>query len=456
MCSWSPLETVPIAAFSPLPSPALASDYLLNRNISRTVPIVRSAQKLNAAGADGAAPNRVLLRKPPNPTTHRKQLGRQRRPAAGADGAAPNGWVGWLGCRYAPFVTGLSFESEAAESAHDAVLVLSFGGPERSEDVVPFLRNVTRGRNVPEDRLSEVAEQYEMFGGRSPINDQCRSLIAALEHELADHAINLPIYWGNRNWTPYVTDTVQQMADDGIKRAVVFVTSAFGSYSGCRQYRENLEAARNEVNNPPALEKLRLYYNHPGFIEPLADNLTASLTQRPIAERRVVFTAHSIPTSMAQSCSYEEQLNEAARLVMNQAGLRPDFDLVYQSRSGPPTMPWLEPDVNDHLRDLATQGTKAVAVVPLGFISDHMEVMFDLDTQAADTAKDLDLDYIRVPTVGIAPRFVSMIRELVQEQLDSSVKKLWLGSDGPWPANCPDNHCMAPRRPSPSKTNNIA
>ncbi len=337
---------------------------------------------------------------------------------------------------------------------YDALLVLSFGGPERSADVVPFLRNVTAGRNVPDERLVEVAKQYELFGGRSPINDQCRSLISALTTELADHAIQLPIYWGNRNWEPFLSDTVQQMASDGIKRAAVFVTSAFGSYSGCRQYRENLVEAQSQVDGAPQLEKLRLFYNHPGFIEPLANNLIASLAERPVPDRRIVFTAHSIPSSMAQSCSYQAQLEEAARLVVIQADLDPEFDLVFQSRSGPPSMPWLEPDVNDHLHHLASRGTTAVAVVPLGFISDHMEVLFDLDTQAADTASELGLDYIRVPTVGVAPRFISMIRELLQEQINPSSQKLWLGSDGPWPSNCPDNHCLVPsaNRSRPAQT----
>lgn len=328
----------------------------------------------------------------------------------------------------------------------DAVLVLSFGGPEGPDDVMPFLRNVTRGRNVPDERLATVAEQYALFGGRSPINDQCRSLIEALTTELADHKIDLPIYWGNRNWHPLLSDTVAEMTDDGIKRAAVFVTSAFGSYSGCRQYREDLARASDQVGNRgPELVKLRLFYNHPGFVQPLADNLSQAVAGETI-DRRVVFTAHSIPMSMAQACAYEDQLAEAAQLVMTEAGLDGQhWDLVYQSRSGPPAVPWLEPDVNDHLADLHQCGVRAAALVPLGFVSDHMEVLFDLDTQAAATAAELDLDLIRVPTVGTDPRFITMIRQLIEERR-SGQPKLALGSAGPWPDECPDGHCI-PVRP---------
>jgi ferrochelatase len=340
---------------------------------------------------------------------------------------------------------------------YDALLLLSFGGPEHPDHVMPFLRNVTAGRNVPDERLAVVAEQYELFGGRSPINDHCRDLIAALTEELAEKASELPIYWGNRNWHPMVEDTVATMAADGVSRALVFTTSAFGSFSGCRQYRQDLARAAETVGpDAPALQKLRLFYNHPGFIEPMAENLANALaditgrseidTRSDSADRstnRIVFTAHSIPDSMAAACSYQAQLSEAARLTMDAAGVGDQpFDLVYQSRSGPPMIPWLEPDINDHLETLAEDGVSSVTVVPIGFVSDHMEVMFDLDTQAKETAEKLGLAFTRVATVGTAPRFVTMIRELIEEQLFAE-PKLHLGSDGPWPDNCPsDQHCI--------------
>ncbi len=340
--------------------------------------------------------------------------------------------------------------TRADDHPFDALLLLSFGGPEGPDDVMPFLRNVTRGRNVPDERLAVVATQYERFGGRSPINDQNRALLAALTSELADTPSELPIYWGNRNWAPYLADTVAEMAADGRRRALVFVTSAFGSFSGCRQYRQDLERAAEIVGpQAPALQKLRLFYNHPGFIEPLADNLRQTLHDQP-ADRpsRIVFSAHSIPDSMAAVCSYQSQLEEAARLTMAAADLADEpFDLVFQSRSGPPSMPWLEPDVNDHLTGLAAEGVTAVTLVPIGFISDHMEVMFDLDTQAAATAAELGIALHRVATVGVAPRFVAMIRELIDEQL-LAAPRLHLGSDGPWPDDCPSaDHCVPAARP---------
>ncbi len=334
----------------------------------------------------------------------------------------------------------------APQTPSDAIVLLSFGGPEGPDDVLPFLRNVTRGRNVPDERLAVVAEQYDLFGGHSPINQHCRDLLDALKPELSANGINLPVYWGNRNWHPFIEQTVQDMADDGVRRALVFVTSAFGSFSGCRQYRQDLQRASEAVGPAaPALQKLRLYYNHPGFIEPLAENLRAALdrTLGNDPTNRCVFTAHSIPDSMAAACSYTEQLHEAARLTMAAAGLDGQpYDVVYQSRSGPPSVPWLEPDVNDHIEALQAEGVKHVTVIPIGFVSDHMEVMFDLDTQAAETAAELGLEFTRVPTVGTAPRFVTMIRELIEEQLWAK-PKLHLGADGPWPDGCPsDDHCI--------------
>jgi ferrochelatase len=332
---------------------------------------------------------------------------------------------------------------------YDALLVLSFGGPETPDDVMPFLRNVTQGRNVPDERLAIVAEQYALFGGRSPINDHNKALIKALEAELKEHDIDLPIYWGNRNWEPYVSDVVGQMAADGVQRALVYATSAFGSFSACRQYRQDLERARATVGaDAPELEKLRLFYNHPGFLQPVADHLAAALaghTVGPDTRHRIVFTAHSLPQSMAAACQYTEQLTESATTVMELIGSSAanvaGWDLVYQSRSGPPQVPWLEPDICDHLALLAADGVSDVTVVPLGFVSDHMEVLFDLDTQAAAKAAELGLVFSRAGTVGDDPVFVSMIRQLIQERIYAA-PRLFLGASGPWPDLCPDNHCI--------------
>ena len=325
-----------------------------------------------------------------------------------------------------------------SDTSYDAVLLLSFGGPNGPDDVMPFLRNVTAGRNVPDARLAIVAEQYERFGGRSPINDQNRALIEALRTDFAEHGIDLPIYFGNRNWEPYLVDTIRTMRDDGIRNALVLVTSAFSSYSGCRQYREDLERAGAEAGpGAPALHKLRLYYNHPGFIDAVVDRIG----EVHAPGTRLVFTAHSIPRSMAMWCDYESQLAEMAALVAGRVG--DAWDLAYQSRSGPPHIPWLEPDVNDHLAVLAADGVTEVTVVPLGFISDHMEVKFDLDVQAAETAADLGITLRRAPTVGTHPAFVTGLRRLVEEQT-AGAPVLWVGEAGPWPDPCPAGHCLAP------------
>lgn len=327
------------------------------------------------------------------------------------------------------------------EPTYDALCLLSFGGPDGPDDVMPFLRNVTAGRNVPDARLAVVAEQYERFGGRSPINDQNRALIDALRVEFADHGIELPIYFGNRNWEPYLADTVARMADDGIGNALVLTTSAFSSYSGCRQYREDLDRAAAEVGDrSPGLHKLRLYYNHPGFVDAVVERITE--VHRPGA--RLVFTAHSIPVSMAQWCDYERQLDEIARLVADRVGA--EWDLAFQSRSGPPHVPWLEPDINDHLEALAEQGITDVTLMPLGFVSDHMEVQFDLDFQAAETATTVGIDMRRAPTVGTHPSFVTGLRQLVEERTAGG-PVLWVGEAGPWPDPCPEGHCLAPTAP---------
>jgi len=309
------------------------------------------------------------------------------------------------------------------ELKYDAVLVLSFGGPEKPEDVMPFLENVTRGRNVPRARLEEVAANYMMFGGKSPINGQCRALIEALEPELAAHGIKLPVYWGNRNWHPFIEDTMRRMKDDGIRRAVVFVTSAYSSYSACRQYLEDIERARAAVGEgAPICDKLKHYYNRPGFLAALGDRLEAAFARVPAQEQaaaRLLFTAHSVPLSMAKTSRYVEQLEEVAARLAARLG-RADYRLVWQSRSGPLSQPWLEPDIKDALGEAAAEaGSRWVVVQPIGFISDHMEVIVDLDTQAMEHARSLGLEMVRAGTAGTHPAFISMIRELIQERIES-------------------------------------
>lgn len=328
---------------------------------------------------------------------------------------------------------------------YDAILVVSFGGPEAPEDVVPFLENVTRGRGIPRERLEQVGAHYHLFGGKSPINDQCRDLIAALEDQLASAGIELPVYWGNRNWAPMLTDTVQRMADDGITKAIAFVTSATSSYSGCRQYREDIERAREAVGEAaPTIDKIRQFYDHPSFIDVMTDGVREALAATD-PEARLVFTAHSVPLSMASTSDYEAQLREASRLVAEGVG-HDDFDLVWQSRSGPPQVPWLEPDINDHLEALAESGTTAVVNIPIGFISDHMEVIYDLDTEAVATADRLGLAFTRSATVGSDPRFIAGIIELIEERRSGAPKRA-LGNLDVRPDYCAQSCCPAPQRP---------
>ena len=334
---------------------------------------------------------------------------------------------------------------------YDAILVVSFGGPEKPDDVMPFLENVTRGRGIPAERLQEVAEHYQHFGGKSPINDQCRELIAALRPELDAHGIRLPIYWGNRNWHPYLADALRQMRDDGVKHALALVTSAYSSYSGCRQYRENIAAAQAEVGEgAPQIDKLRVFYNHPGFIEAMHERVTAAMRQFPESAPGPVYfvaTAHSIPCSMADTSDYVKQLRETMRLVAAACGLS-GGELVFQSRSGPPTQPWLEPDILDHLRHLHSQGAKNILVAPIGFISDHLEVLFDLDTEALELATELGLNMVRVPTAGTHPAFIHALRQLIAERLSESEPKLAVGLYPPNHDVCPANCCPAPQRAS--------
>jgi ferrochelatase len=357
---------------------------------------------------------------------------------------------------------------------YDAFLLVSFGGPEGPDDVMPFLHNVTRGRGIPPERLEAVAEHYYAFGGVSPINQQCRDLVAALRTGFGGAGLDLPIYWGNRNWDPYLTDTVAAMAADGVQRALAFATSAYSSFSSCRQYLDDIERTRQEVGpGAPRIDKIRRYFNHPGFIEPFAENSRAALETLPDGLRdraQLVFTAHSVPDVMAASSGppgaapagpggrYVAELTEASRLIAERVGDgRHPWQLVYQSRSGPPSQPWLEPDVLDHLGELAESGAGAAVIIPVGFVSDHMEVLHDLDAEAMDTAAALGLPAARAATPWYHPRFVTMVTELVRERLDASdegdsspgPQRAALGRMGPSSDFCPPGCCALPRRSAP-------
>jgi protoporphyrin/coproporphyrin ferrochelatase len=331
-------------------------------------------------------------------------------------------------------------------SPYDAILIISFGGPEGMADVMPFLENVLRGRNVPRERLLGVAKHYELFGGVSPINGQNRKLIAALEQLLAAQGPRLPIYFGNRNWHPLLADTLARMRDDRVQHALGFVTSAYSSYSSCRQYLEDIERARVAVGpDAPRVEKLRACYNHPGFIEANAANLRAALARIPAAQRsetQLAFTAHSIPLAMAENCDYEAQLRETGRLVAQAAGVS-NWQLVFQSRSGPPTQPWLAPDICDHLRELKTRGARDVVIAPIGFVSDHMEIIYDLDTEARALCQELGINMIRAATAGTHPAFIAMIRELILERLAPETPRRSAGVKGPRGDVCDPGCCAA-------------
>ena len=330
--------------------------------------------------------------------------------------------------------------------AYDSVVIVSFGGPEGPDEVMPFLENVTAGRGVPRSRLEEVARQYDLTGGVSPLNEQCRRLRRELARELDRAGIGLPVYWGNRNWRPWLPDAVAAMADDGRRRALALVTSAYSSYSGCRQYLEDIEAARAAAGpRAPAIDKIRPDYDHPGLIEGWADavaDASAELEESlgPGPEARLVFTAHSIPAAMARACQYERQLREAAGLVAAASG-RSGWDLAWQSRSGSPSAPWLEPDVNDHLRAIAPVHRRVV-LAPIGFVTDHMEVLWDLDVAAAAAAASSGIELARAVAPGTAPdpRFVAMWRELIEERLGGGPRRA-LGSLGAGPDFCPSGCC---------------
>ncbi len=313
---------------------------------------------------------------------------------------------------------------------YDAVLLVSFGGPEGPDDVVPFLENVTRGRGIPRERLAEVGEHYLHFGGRSPINEQNRAFLTAIREDLAAAGLDLPVYWGNRNWAPYLADTVRGMRDDGVRRAACFLTSAYSSYSGCRQYRENLADASavvaGEGAGAPRLDRLRAYFNHPGFVESFVDSTLAALATLPQRDGvELVFVTHSIPDAMNESsgprggayvAQHRSLVAEISVRIQQETGRRHSASLVYCSRSGDPRTPWLEPDVNDHLRALAAQGSPGAVIVPIGFVSDHMEVVWDLDTEALATAAEVGLPAVRAATPGLDPRFVSVVRDLLLER----------------------------------------
>jgi ferrochelatase len=377
--------------------------------------------------------------------------------------------------------------------AYDAFLLLSFGGPEGPDDVLPFLANVTRGRGVPQERLAEVAEHYHAYGGVSPINAQNRALLKSIGAAFAADGIDLPLYWGNRNWHPFLEDTVRQLKADGVRRAIAFVTSAYSSYSACRQYLDDIDRAVAAAgrsapgeHSAPRIDKLRPYFNHPGFVEPFAAAVEAALAGLPAAAQenaRLVFTAHSVPVGMAAASGsvslgtavpgavggrYAAELGEAARLISERVrGASLPYDLVFQSRSGPPSVPWLEPDVNDHLAALAkgtlTTGApvpvpSAVVVVPVGFVSDHMEVVHDLDVEAAQTAESLGLPFARAEAPGPTPRFATMVSELVAERISGTVctstgpqalGSFGLGAFAGGADGCPADCCRyTPRRPA--------
>ena len=346
-------------------------------------------------------------------------------------------------------------------TAYDAILLASFGGPEGQDDVIPFLRNVTRGRGIPEERLEEVAHHYRAFGGISPINDQNRELKAALEAELARRGIDLPVLWGNRNWEPYIKDAFVEANERGFTKLLAIGTSAYSSYSGCRQYREDYARALDEtgLSGVIQIDKIRQFFDHPGFVDPFIEGLRnglADVAARGIApeQTHVLFSTHSIPSSDAAKSgpqsrgfgpdgAYAAQHLAVAEVVMAAQETTPDWSLVYQSRSGPPTQPWLEPDVNDAITELAGKGIAAVVMVPLGFVSDHMEVKWDLDTEAMETAEKVGVYAVRVPTPGVHAAFVSGLIDLVIERRDAAPleSRPSLTALGPWYDVCRAGCC---------------
>ena len=331
------------------------------------------------------------------------------------------------------------------KTPYDAFLILSFGGPEGMADVMPFLENVTRGKRIPEERKQEVVNHYKHFNGVSPINGQNRELVRKLEVCFRNRGLNLPIYWGNRNWHPYLIDTLKDMQENGVRRAIVYVTSAFGSYSGCRQYLENIQDARARLGpSAPSIDKLRSFFNHPRFIEACESRLREALQPIPASERntvQLIFTAHSIPKKMADKSQYVNQLNEVCSMIGQKLGM-PNWKLAYQSRSGPPTVPWLEPDIGDCLSQVKAENMDRVLVFPLGFMSDHVEVLFDLDVELRRKVESLGLQYVRASTVGNHSSIVEMIHDLVCERINTAAEPSWIGVLGPSPNQCSPECCI--------------
>lgn len=367
--------------------------------------------------------------------------------------------------------------TSTALAPYDAVLLLSFGGPDRPEDVLPFMRNVTRGMGIPEERLVEVSGHYSLFGGKSPINDQNRALITALRAELDSRGIDTPISWGNRSWEPYTDSALESLRDGGARRALALVTSAYGSYSGCRQYREHVAAALRGLGADPAdptgdlgtagvrVDKLRHYFNHPGFVQANADAVVeayqqlAERTGRPVAdllaEAPLLYVTHSIPLAMQEGsgarrpsylAQHEDVAEQVTGLVAGRLGAAPAWSLVFCSRSGPPRQPWLEPDINDVLTERAGAGTDAVVMSPIGFVSDHMEVAFDLDTEAMATATDLGITAVRAGSAATRRPFVSGLVDLMLERAAAErgedTTPVTVGALGAWPDVCEAGCCF--------------
>lgn len=314
---------------------------------------------------------------------------------------------------------------------YDALLVLSFGGPEGEDEVIPFLENVTRGRGIPRERLAQVGEHYFHFGGVSPINGQNRELIANIEAELTRRGIELPVYFGNRNWRPFAEDAAKQLLDDGHRNVLVFATSAWGGYSACRQYDEDIQQIR-EVTPEITYTKLWQFYGHPTFVELVAEGLRAAV-ERATGDTRVLFTAHSVPTAADENSGgpedrhlYSRQVAEAAELVAKQAGVD-SYEVVWQSRSGNPATPWLEPDVVDRAQELQREGMEHLICVPIGFITDHMEVVWDLDTELKRACEEMGVTLERTPTVGLEPAFAGIVVDIA-EAVGAEVKPKTLSS----------------------------
>jgi ferrochelatase len=370
-----------------------------------------------------------------------------------------NGELTVVGAASAQAASGAEHVTEAV--AYDAILLASFGGPEGQDDVIPFLRNVTRGRGIPEERLEEVAHHYRAFGGISPINDQNRELKAALEAELERRGIDLPVIWGNRNWTPYLRDALTEANERGFTKLIAIGTSAYSSYSSCRQYREDYAIALDETGLGGVIEidKVRQFFDHPGFVQPFIDGVKQGLADVAAKgftpeQTHVLFSTHSIPSTDAAKSgpasrgfgpdgAYAAQHLAVAEVVMTESGDGQDWSLVYQSRSGPPSMPWLEPDINDSITELAAKGVKAVVIVPLGFVSDHMEVKWDLDTEAMETSEEHGVFAVRVPTPGVHAAYVTGLVDLVLERRDGVpvADRPAMTDLGPWYDVCRPGCC---------------